>query len=316
MHTLLTRMNKFLAVAIILATSFVAAPAIAGGGPQGPMEARVSGPEIVKQGDIVEYTIMIKNPHAGGQWNVDGVVHTPAGFTFVSEDSAVCTGNAAAVRCHWNDVQDWFTHIFRIRYRVTGACGQQTVVQLDLSSKMNATIWAKVTVSIACDAPTPTPTAVATATNTPPPVVVNTATPTPTATATGTPNNSVVVTKTGPAVIYRGGIFGYTVTVTNTGTSVVAPVSLIDTIPAGLTLFSAPYLGDLATQGCVFYPGSPSIIVCGPTSLQPGQTITYYFYFRVKSSVACSSTIVNHVDVSSGNAAGAWSSASSTVACY
>lgn len=310
--TAIQKLKRFVALMIfaLCATSFLAPRAFAGGGAaKGPLEVRISGPSTAKLGDIVEYTVMVKNPQAGGQWNVSTSVSQTGGLQFLSHDSRVCS-SGWGVSCFWNDVPDWWSHIFRIRYKVSGACGSDVIVQVDASAKNTGSVWAKTHTTILCDQPTPTP--VATATHTPQPVVVATATPTPVVPQ----NNQLVVTKTCNGSIFRGGIVGYTVTVRNVSGSVVAPVSLIDIVPDGYTVFSAPYLGDLWSQGCAWYPGHPTTIVCGPLVLQPGEFRQFFFFFRVKSWLACGSTVVNRVEVSCAGASSASATAVSTVFCY
>ena len=208
-----------------------------------------SGPASVVVGSQMTYTIAYRNNGPAAAQNVQVTDTLPAGTTFVSASPAPTATSGQTLT--WN-----------IGRMASGATGSISVV-----------------VAVAVDAPTSvTNRADMTTTTEDTTPSDNTST-----TTTQVTRPDVQVTKTGPAEARVGANVTYTLAYRNTGTAPATSVTVIDTLPAGMTFVSANpaptsvtgqtvtwSLGTLAPNAT----GSISVVARAPIDGLSGQDLT------------------------------------------
>jgi uncharacterized repeat protein (TIGR01451 family) len=186
--------------------------------PQANLQIQKLGPSTVVPGNKITYTIVVTNAGPSAASVVTITDPTPAGLT--------------------NPV-------------VTGACSSFDCV-INGGLAVNATARLTVTFDVLPDAVgVITNTASVTSPETPEP-------PTTTVTTTVTPLADVGVLKTGPATVTPGAAIAYTVVVTNAGPSIATNVSVVDTLPSGVTSTSWQCTAG-AGSSCTANSGSGNI---------------------------------------------------------
>ena len=126
----------------------------------------------------------------------------------------------------------------------------------------------------------------------------NTTNNTASVTTTLTQQNDVSVSKTGPLTAAAGSTITYTMNVTNTGPSVATSVSVVDTLPAGLTFVSGTSTIGSNAAGTVASGANNTANVTIPT-LAPAETALVTIIARSISTVT--GNITNSVTVTAAN---------------
>ena len=98
------------------------------------------------------------------------------------------------------------------------------------------------------------------------------------------------VVKSGPSTIVRGNEISYTIVVTNNLGFDAIDNRLIDPVPNNLQYLRA-------NDSICRYEGQTNEVVCGHFDLDDGKSRTFVLTFKVKDTIACSSTITNIADV-------------------
>jgi uncharacterized repeat protein (TIGR01451 family) len=119
-----------------------------------------------------------------------------------------------------------------------------------------------------------------------------------TVTTTLTQQNDVAITKSGPATVAAGSQVTYTLNVTNNGPSTATSVSVVDTLPTGLTFVSGTSVIGSSTAGTVASGANNTANVTIPT-LAPGETAVVTI--RASVPVTSSGNITNTVTVTATN---------------
>jgi uncharacterized repeat protein (TIGR01451 family) len=117
-------------------------------------------------------------------------------------------------------------------------------------------------------------------------------------TTTVTSQNDVAVTKIGPTTSPAGSQLTYTMNVTNTGPSTATSVSVVDTLPTGLTFVSGTSLIGSTVAGTVAAGSNNTANVTIPT-LAPGETAVVTI--RATVPVTSTGSITNSVTVTAVN---------------
>ena len=184
-------------------------PGVSGGAECADLSVTKTGPATVAAGGAVAYQVTATNSGPSTASTVSVTDTLPAGVTFVSVSASnggwSCSnaGNASVTctRASWNS-------------------GASTTFTINVTAQSQAGVMTN-GASITSATPDPTPTN-------------NTASANTTVTAVA----DLAVTKAGPATVVAGGNISYTVVATNLGPSDAANVSLVDTLPAGVTFGS------------------------------------------------------------------------------
>ena len=186
-----------------------AIPGVSGGAECADLSITKSGPATVGAGGAVAYQLVVANNGPSAASTVSVTDTLPAGVTFVSVSASnggwSCSnaGNAS-VTCT----------------RATWASGSSTTFTINVTAQNQAGTMTN-TASVSSATPDPTPTN-------------NNASANTTVTAVA----DLAVTKVGPPTVVAGGNVSYTVSASNNGPSNASNVSLVDTLPAGVTFVS------------------------------------------------------------------------------
>jgi len=222
------------------------------------LEITKTGPATVARGEDMTYTIAVRNIGPSNATSVSVVDTTPAGLTFVST-SAPCAVTTS-FPCALGTITPGQTKTFTATFHVPTGFG---------AGPINNTA----TVSSAVNDPTPG----------------NNSDSAQTTVVTSS-SSDLIITKTGPANVYRGqqGVT-YTITVMNNGPSTAANVQVADPTPAGLVFVSNT--GDCTAA----FP-------CSLGTLGVGVTRTITAKFDVPVDYAGSIPVVNTATVTSTTA--------------
>ena len=222
-----------------------------------------SGPATVTAGNNITYTLDAANNGPSAATSVSLVDTLPAGVTFVSVNASnggwSCSnaGNVSVTctRANWN----------------AGASTTFTVVVTAPAQAGSLTN----TSSITSTTPDPTP-----------------GNNTDTANTTVNPSADLSVTKTGPATVTAGGSISYTVDAQNLGPSSATSVSVVDTLPAGVTFVSV----NASTGGWTCNNAGDVSVTCTRANWNAGASTTFTI---VVTAPAQGGPITNGVAISS-----------------
>jgi uncharacterized repeat protein (TIGR01451 family) len=236
-------------------------PGVSGGAECADLDLAKTGPTTVRAGGRLVYTLSVTNHGPSTAQTVSVVDTLPAGVTFVSASGTgwSCTHAAnVSVTCTRSAL-------------VSGATAPDITVAVAAPSQASSIVNAAV-VSSASPDPDPTNDAASTTTSV-------------------TASADLEIAKTGPATVKAGGRLVYTLSVTNHGPSTAQTVSVVDTLPAGVTFVSASGTGWSCTHAAnVSVTCTRSALVSGATA--PDITVTV-------NAPTQASSIVNAAEVSS-----------------
>ncbi|MFA5273751.1 MAG: hypothetical protein WC353_06375, partial [Candidatus Peribacter sp.] len=224
-----------------------------------------SGPSSVLRGDNVTYTLTARNAGPSTATNVVVTDTIPSGLTFnAAGSSAGCVLNGAgtSVLCNNFNLNSGESRTFTIAFAVSTSlnCGATIHNTADvLSSSADPTTANNhsndVSTSVTC------------------------------------PQADVMIVKSGPQSVNRGGNILYTLTVTNLGPQRSDNVVVVDRpeIMTGLTFNAAQSDQDCVLNGVE--------VLCNNISLQSGQSRTYNIVFTVSPTFTCGGTVANRANV-------------------
>ncbi len=233
------------------------------------------GPGSVQQGSNVSYTLSASNAGPGTATNVVVSDVIPAGLAFnaaQSSNNCVLNGNGTAVLCNNFNLVSGESRSFTVVF-TTMAPGQNC---------QQSTLQNQATVSTSSTDPNSN-------NNTSATVFTNLTCPAPA-------GADLLVVKSGPQTVVRGGTISYSVTAINAGPGTATNVVIADVIPAGLTFNAAQ-----SSPECVLN-GNGTSVLCNNFNLTSGQSRGFTITFNVPNVQNCQqSTLQNQATVSSSS---------------
>ena len=191
--------------------------------PQADVAVTVSGPATVLAGENYTYTITVTNLGPATATNIIATNLLPAGVTYVSGTGVASVGGSTVT---FNTI--------------TLAANGTTTFTVTVTAPASGSLTNRASG----------------AATTPDPVVANNNGSAGTAVVltTVTPQADVAVGKSGPATVFAGSNFSYTISITNLGPSTASNVIASDSLPASLVFVSANSGGVLGTNNVVSWP--------------------------------------------------------------
>ncbi len=238
-----------------------AIPGVSGGAECADLELAKTGPATVRAGGRLAYTLTVTNHGPSNAQTLSVVDTLPAGVSFVSASGPgwSCTNAGdASVSCTRPAL-------------ASGATAPDITVTVTAPAQASSITNSAVVSAVS---PDPDPTNDAASMDT-----------------TVTASANLELAKTGPATVRAGGRLAYTLTVTNHGPSNAQTVSVVDTLPAGVSFVSASGPGWSCTNA-----GDVSVTCARPT-LSSGATAPDIEV--VVTAPAQPSSITNAAEVSS-----------------
>ncbi|MDO8468365.1 MAG: hypothetical protein Q7S29_01245 [Candidatus Peribacter sp.] len=232
--------------------------------PQADLSIQKSGPSSVLRGDAVTYTITATNAGPSTATNVVVTDVIPSGLTFNaagSSASCILNGAGTSVLCNNFNLNAGESRTFSLVFTASSSmsCGATIRNTADVSSSSVDPVSAnnhsnEVSTSVTC------------------------------------PQADVMIVKSGPQSVNRGGNILYTVTVTNLGPQRSDNVVVVDRPEsmAGLTFSASQSDTDCVLNG--------TEVLCNNISLQAGQSRTYNIVFTVSPTFTCGSTVANRAN--------------------
>ncbi len=230
--------------------------------PQPSMTAtKVSDKTVIQQGQIVTFTINVRN--TGGVDIINAIIHDPVPVGLVYNDAqsdSLCDLLGSTVQCGPFPLAKSANRDFKLAFTLNNnpPCGQTITNQGDVTASNAPTIWTTVaSVQVQCLQP-------------------------------GITVSKTVdkTTLTGASGVQR---INYGITANNVGQVTLTNIAVGDTIPAGTT-----YIDSASDSRC---DQSGNAVVCTASSLNVSQSTTFNLKFDVDTNTVCNQTIFNTATV-------------------
>jgi hypothetical protein len=295
-----------LLVAVCLTVGLGSAPAFATKKVP-PLPIQLTGPMMVKVGEVFEYLVHIPNKSSAKYWNVTVNVPFPANVKcsrIVSQNKPGCTlrSDGKNLSCFYKDIHDWWVIDIKVSCVVEPPCVSQvsTTASMNVMKPQNQNAQSTAVTQVKCDTPP-------------------TATPTPTSTVPSVVPPKLKITKDVAATVVSGGTATYQYSVTNIGQGVAKNVSVYDFNIDNTSLAPIPQVFNIASAsipGCAL---SNQTVVCPIGDLQPGASRSFTITFNVPSAPhLCGQIVMNQADAHVypvDDKVADWAKAKTTVAC-